>query len=807
MIFRFSILFLFLTTCVSAQSILIKGVVVDHHTKAPLAFVNIVAGNHQTGTTTDIDGKFAIKTERSTCCLRLSYMGYERTTYTIDFSKPLQIVEMNPRVIHLREVVVLPGINPAHRIIDSVLRHKNENDPRKLKAFTYTSYDKVILTIKADSLLTKDTALLDSSAMKARKFLKKQDLFLLETVTNRKYMSPGLNQENVLASKVSGFKDPVIVFMISQIQSTTFYDDQIKIFDKNYINPITRGSKRKYFFQIEDTSYTAKGDTVFIISYRPLLHTHFDGLKGFLSINTHRWAIQNVKAEPAHDTTGIIMRIQQSYQFIQGHWFPVQLNTNIDFLTASIDLGGTVYPMTAIGKSYIRDINLHPSLKKSDFSYHEVEIAPDAIKKRGEFWRKFRVDSLTKRDKETYRVIDSIGKAANFDQFAAVVSTLMSGRIPTYFLDLDLDKFIHYNRYEGLYLGMGVHTNQKVSKRFALGGYWGYGFHDKTAKYGANTSVILNRRSETSLYLAAYHNVQPMGGVYFGEEDQKIWNTNDFYTFYYSRMNLTTGGEATLSFRTKILRDFKYYVGLQAQNKTAFGHYFFQKQNESALSYFKFREAFFSFRFAFREKMIQTTRGYLSMGSRYPVVYLKYTHGFKSLMNGDFRYDRIDLKMEQKLHINYLGDFSYRIMAGMVFGAVPACNLFDGMGSYHPFALFSPNSFGTMRPNEFLSDRYIDLFFTHNFGHLLFNGGKLFNPQVMLITNIAFGGLTHQAYHHNYSFKTLEKGYYESGIVIRKLLDFQIYDLGLGVSYRYGPYGFKLPAKNFAYKISIFYRF
>ncbi len=807
MIFRFSILFFFLTTCVNAQTIRVKGVVVDHNTKEPLAFVNIVAGNHQTGTTTDIDGKFVLKTDRSTCCLRLSYMGYQRTKYTIDLSKPQQIIEMIPRIIHLQEVVVLPGINPAHRIIDSVLRHKNENDPRKLKAFTYTSYDKVILTAKADSLLTKDTALLDSSAMKAREFLKKQDLFLLETVTNRKYMAPGLNQENVLASKVSGFKDPVIVFMISQIQSTTFYDEQIKLFDKNYINPISRGSKRKYFFQIEDTTYTAKGDTVFVISYRPLLHTHFDGLKGFLSINTHGWAIQNVKAEPAHDTTGIIMHIQQAYHFIQGHWFPVQLNTNIDFLTANIDLGGTVYPMTAIGKSYIRDINLHPSLKKSDFSYHEVEIAPDAIKKSGEFWKKFRVDSLTARDKETYRVIDSIGKAANFDKFAAVVSTLMSGHIPAYFLDVDIDKFIHYNQYEGLYLGIGAHTNQQISKRFSLGGYWGYGFHDKTAKYGLNTAVILNQHSETSLYIAGYHDVEPMGGIRFEAGDQRIWNTNDFYTFYYRRMNLTSGGEATLSFRTKMLRDFKWYFGLRAQNKTAFGTYFFQKQNEGALSHFKFREAFFDFRFAFREKMIQTTKGYFSMGSRYPVIFLKYTHGFKSFMNGDFRYDRIDLKIEHTLHINYLGDFSYRIMAGMVVGAVPACNLFDGNGTYRPFALFAPNSFGTMRPNEFLSDRYIDLFLTHNFGHLLFKGGKVFNPQLMLITNIAFGGLKHKAYHHNYSFKTLEKGYYESGIVIRKLLDFQIYDLGLGVTYRYGPYGFKLPAKNFAYKVSIFYRF
>jgi len=112
-----------------------------------------------------------------------------------------------------------------------------------------------------------------------------------------------------------------------------------------------------------------------------------------------------------------------------------------------------------------------------------------------------------------------------------------------------------------------------------------------------------------------------------------------------------------------------------------------------------------------------------------------------------------------------------------------------------------------MRSNEFLSDKYVSLFLSHNFGKLLFREGKLFNPQLMLVTNIAFGMLSNPENHHNYDFNTLEKGYYESGFLIRKILDFSIYDLGLVVLYRYGPYGFDNVSKNFAYKISLFYGF
>ncbi len=801
------ILLLFLSTIILAQKVEIKGIVRDSQNYSPLAFVNIVAGNNKTGTSTDIDGKFSMLISDTICCLHLSYMGYYKANFKVDYSKPVQNIKMTPQVIKLQEVLVFPGKNPAHRIIDSVMKYKKENDPRLLKAFTYMSYDKMVLTIKADSLLHADISTLDSASLKTRKFIEKQDFFILETVTERKYMYPDLNQENVIATKVSGFKDPMIVFMLSQIQSTTFYNRTINIFNKYYVNPISNGSKRKYYFQLEDTTYTGSGDTVFVISFRPLLHTRFNGLKGLLYVNTNKWALQNVKAEPYNDSAGIIVHIQQAYNFIEGHWFPVQLNTNIEFNAIETKSGSNSMPLMAMGKSYIRNVNLHPNLKKRYFGYHEVEINHNATRKKREFWKKYRVDSLTAREKETYRVIDSLGKAENFDKIASVTSTLIGGNVPFYFLNIDLDKFIHYNKYEGIYLGLGVHTNQELSKTLTIGGYGGYGFRDKTAKYGMNVSVILHKRSETSLKIEAYHNVLPSGVICFNAAKQRVWNTNDFYTFFYKRMNLTTGGKATISFRIRPFRDFKWYAGFSAQNKTSYNGYYFQKPQSNAFSHFRFRNVFLDFRFAFREKLIQTTKGYISLGSKYPVAFFKFTHGFSTLFNGDFRYNRFDLKIEQKLHTRYYGDLSYRLMAGKIFGDIPACNLYNSTGTYGNYTVFAPFSFSTMRPDEFLSNQYVALFISHSFKNLLFKGKGLFNPQLTLISNIAFGSLKHKNYHHNYNFKTLEKGYYESGFLIRKLLDLKVYDLGVGVLYRYGPYGLSNIIDNFAFKFSVHYGF
>lgn len=789
------------------QGVIIKGVVKDKADKKSLAFVNIIS-DHGNGTSTDIDGKFSLAVGSKTKMLELTCVGYETTEYHIDFTREKQYIYLQPKLYNLDEVVVFPGVNPAHRIIDSVVSNRDKNDPEKLDAFTYVSYDKMIVTVDADSLMKKDTALLDTSERKMRKFLEKQDIFLMETITERKYKSPGLNQENVLATRVSGFKDPMIAFMISQIQSTSFYDETINIAGKKYVNPISSGSTRKYFFLIEDTTYTANKDTVFIISFRPRRNTNFDGMKGFLSINTDGWAIQNVKAQPADDTTGVIVKIEQAYDKVEGQWFPVQLHTDVIFLNAQMPVGNRNYHLVGNGRSYIRDIHLHPDLKQKDFGYSEVEIEPGATKKKGEFWKEYRIDSLTDREKETYRVIDSIGKAADFDKMANTFQTLFTGKIPFKFIDFDIGKFVHYNKFEGIYLGLGIGTNDILSKKVKFGGYWGYGFGDKRSKYGFDVDLLLHKRSQSRLRIDAYYNAIASGDVVFFDDRNNFWRPDFFYKYFISQMNYTYGAELNYSFKIRPLRDFKWNAGIRLQEKYAGNNYYFAPGGDTLnkQSVFNFTDFQLGFRFAFRERTIETTKGQFSFGSDYPVVYLNYTRGVSGLFGGMYNYDRFDLKIEDKIFMKYLGEFSFRFMGGYILGEVPICNTFNGKGTYSLVTLYAPYSFGTMRPNEFYSDRYAALFLSHNFGNLLFDFKK-WHPELMLFTNIAFGTFNDKQDHLNIEFNTLEHGYFESGLIIRKLLNLQIYDLGAGVLYRYGAYSFDNISQNFAYKVSLFYNF
>ncbi len=792
----------------NAQYYCVKGIVFDASDNKPLAFVNIVINGGKSGGSTDIDGKFSLCSKDPIEKLRFTYVGYETLIYEIKERKPYYRLKLQPTEYELSEVEVFPTENPAHRIIRNVINNRDINDPKMLKSFSYTSYDKMIFTIDDDSLFMKEISLLDTTEKRIRKVLDEQHLFMMETVTERKYLHPEKDYEKVIASKVSGLKDPLFVFMISQMQSTSFYNEMISIMDKRYINPISKGSLKKYLFLIEDTAYAQKNDTVFIISYRPRRKTNFEGMKGVLSINSNKWAIQNVIAEPAKEGKGVNVKIQQMYKQINDeYWFPVQLNTEIRINFMEVGADSRNFKVLGIGKSYIKDIILNPELVASEFKNVEVEVADDAYKRDDIYWDKYRTDTLTNKEKRTYEVLDSLGREYDFDKLTYLAKILITGGIPWGFIDLEIDKILHYNDYEGLYLGMGIQTNNRWSKIFKIGGYWGYGFKDKAAKYGGHIKFNLYSNWDLEAGARYFYDVTESGGVKFLKDDRSLLGPENFRNLVINRMNKTESLQLLLSFR--MLKHFKIYVDFSNTFKEAYKDYQYGIEQDNCKHFindYRFTELTMGTRFAFREKFIKAKSLKFSLGTKYPVAWFQYTRGFNNLLNGEFAYNRYDMKIDYSFYIKYFGNTSLRLMVGYIDGDLPYCNLYNGHGSYSPFMFFVPYSFGTMRMNEFFSNKYLSLYISHNFGKLLLRKER-FEPEFVFITNFTIGTLDNPDKHFNTEIKTLKQGYYESGIMINKLLKMQILSVGVGALYRYGPYGFDDVWDNFGVKLTVTYPF
>ncbi|MRT92628.1 DUF5686 family protein [Ancylomarina sp. 16SWW S1-10-2] len=775
----------------------IKGKVIDHKTQKALAFVNIIFNdNPYCGTTSDIDGKFSFKSAVKTNKLTCSYVGYEKQDLdltSIDTQNELIIkLHSSPKI--LQEVIVKAGENPANRIIRKVIKNKDLNNPEKITSFKYTSYNKDIYDI-----IPHDTIADDSLNIRLKTFLKGGHAFFSESVTERKFMKPDINEEVVIATKVSGFKKPSFASIGTDMQPFSFYNNMITILDINYLNPIAKGSLKKYTFRIKDTLFH-KNDSTYIISFKPKMNKNIDGLTGLLYINTNKYAIENVIAEPFEK--GLIdIKIQQKYSLIDNkQWFPSQLNFELILRNDP----SKRFVTTVNGKTYIEKVELFPELKRSDFSIDAVSIHKLANNRDSSFWVQHRTESLNTSEKTTYRVIDSIGKRYKFDAALLVVEKLADNKITFKFMDIDITKSLIYNQFEGMRLGLGAYTNDKVLKNLSVGGFFGYGLGDHQWKYGGEFALKLNRDKEIEIKGKHQHNLKEPGGLTLNSINTV--NVFDTKIYFASQMDKIKQNSISIGFRT--LKYAKFNFELNHTKVSPQYDYQFQPNELQTITNYTNCDIRIKLKFAYKEKFVNSLKKRMSVGTKYPVLLLSYTKGIKGLYNSEFNFNKIEARIEQSFLSKNIGKTTFRIDGGFIDKALPYGLLFTGEGSYDKnLPLFLANYFQTVRPYEFLSDRFVNIHFSHNFGSLLYKHGK-FQPHISIHNNIGWGKLSHSEYHKNIEFKTKEKGLFETGVQIDNIIKANYLNLlylgfGAGAYYRYGPYAHTNTNDNMTIKFSM----
>jgi hypothetical protein len=228
---------------------------------------------------------------------------------------------------------------------------------------------------------------------------------------------------------------------------------------------------------------------------------------------------------------------------------------------------------------------------------------------------------------------------------------------------------------------------------------------------------------------------------------------------------------------------------------------------ESSYQYTNF-ELQLSLRLAFKEKKLKSESFTFVGNSPYPVVTFNFFRGIKHVLGSEFNYKKLNISITHKQVYKRLGYSEICFAAGTVIGDVPYSLLYVphaggnvNWGKSHlNFGFDGKDQFAAMEANEFLSSSFVSVFFRHCFGKLKRN--SRYNPKIVLCQNIGFGWLKHPEDHYGVNFKTMEKGYYESGIVVEDLLVLlKFLSFGAGVFYRYGPYARDNHFENFAFKL------
>lgn len=830
--------------CHAQKPYIIVGKVLDKATRTTLAFVNMTVTGHPTlGATADIDGIFKITAPFPVKSLSFTYVGYKDLTLPItDTGHLIHVtVLLQESSYQLGEVKILPGVNPALRIIRAAINRSDSNNPEKKHSFTYISYNKMYATadmkLKADTLNSLDSAraklkqesLVKKDTSKKKEetlsdFFKEQYLFLVESVSERRYLYPGHNYEKVIAERTSGLKNSPFALLATQLQSFSFYANPITILGDEYLNPISNGGIKRYNYILQDTLYKGK-DTVFVISFHPSKKKNFNGMKGVVYINTNGFAIQNVIAQPIMDNDLVSIHIHQKYeQLNHNQWFPVQLNT--DWVYNNISLGDSSVETTnkavnpddernkikIVTRSYIKDIKLDTALRKRQFGRVEVEIAQNASHQPDSVWDKYRNDTLSAKEKKTYHVIDSMGTASHLDRKLTWWEALATGKVRIGVVDWDINRLLNYNGYEHFRVGLGGHTNDEISRFVSVGGYGAYGFGDHAFKYGGDAGFLFDKYSNLKLDLSYKNDVIEAGGVaFYNDNDLSLFSPENYRNYFINNMNRIVQEKASLSFDALRYFQFNFFGDEQVQEAT--NSYLFGTNEGGSTVFtnrFYFTEVGINMRFAYDEKFLKSPMGMISLGTKYPILWLNITqgiaaNGLNGFLKGGYNYTRYDLKISKIFRIPQVGYSSFQALAGYVQGNVPYAMLYDARATYTPdlgYSIAVDNTFETMRVNEFLSNRYVNLFYSHNFESYLFHIGN-FKPHPTIVMHAGWGWLDNATEQYNTSFKIMNQGYYESGVEMNNLLKISFLYLGAGAYYRYGPYSIGMPFDNWAFKFTL----
>ena len=781
----------------------VEVTILDSQTKEPLAFVKVGDGRTEP-ILSDIDGKVTLTVlpERT---YRFSFFDYLDTNFTGQQILEEPLVYLAPDLQLMDEVIITPGENPAHRIMRNVIDKRKENDPLRNNSFKYDSYTKFTLTGELNKPLDRDT-LTDSSLIRMLNTFDRQYLFLTETAATRTFIPPNYDKELVTSYNVSGVKDPLFATLANQFQSFSFYDNVFSINDREYINPIAPGGIRRYLFILEDTLVHSNNDTTFTIKFRPRKGKNFEGMQGFLYIHTNNWAIEKVIASPYEESGIFDIKVIHSYRFTNElKWFPYEIST--EFRTPNITISGDA---DLIGKSnlYIKNIEFNVSDKRKLFNPVQTEIDPNALEDTAAL-KNARGRVSTEKEIETYHVIDSLSEENNLDRVLRIFKVLSTGKIPAGKFNVPIDRFIDFNGQEGFRLGAGLETSDKLNKWFTLGGYFAYGFRDKEWKWGGDLSLNFNQRREFFMNFHYSDDLQERGGTTFLNEKFNLieQSSSVLREFYINRFDRQRKAEISIS--GLIRQNFKLTGFANYKRFTFTDSYQFEPLGMNRSS-FEVAETGVEINWNIREKVMMLGDRRVSLGSKYPNIKFRAVKGFSGIAAADFDYYRLQMSIEQEFSIRGFGKLYLSGKSGITLGDVPLTlsqvELGTGTESFGDLSV--PNTFQTMRPAEFFSDRQAALFARFRFLPIKIEAISNFSQPTFVVHSAAgVGSMNNIENHLNYEFNVANKGYYESGLIIDNLLISGFSGFGIGAIYRYGPYSFDQPTDNIVYKISLSFLF
>jgi hypothetical protein len=711
-----------------AQTTKVSGKIYNSETREAMPFVTVVAVGTKFGTVSDIDGNYSLVITGKVDSIKVVYVGYLPTVLPVKQGETQVLnVPMTINSVELNVVTILPGENPAVTLLKKVWKHEPENRKENLDYYQYEAYNKLEFDLNnIPAKMTKSKVLspvkfifdnIDTTNPSEKPHL---PLFFSETVSDFYYRKdPKTQKEIIKGSRVSGVQDASIAqFTGDMYQNVDIYDNNIIVFGKTFVSPISSNGQVYYRYYLVD-SMTIDGHWCYQIQFKPRRKQELLFI-GNVWIADTAFAVKRVEMNIVEDANINYINafyVIQEYNDESGKWMRTQERVIAEFVLADKKMGFYGRKTT----SY-ENIVVNKAMSEDFYSKTENIIVEQGAEKRDEaFWQNARHDSLSKREENIYKMVDSVQSLPIYKSWENTIIVAYSGyKIIGPFEYGPWYKTVSYNQIEGVRVRLGGRTSNSFSKWIEIGGYAAYGFKDEEFKYNFAFKTFITKKPRQLTGINYKRDLEILGlsnnaftsdnvlASLFRRSPLNNFTLVEQYEWWYER-DIFLGLNVRGAFLVRNMHPINNQTYLHRINDTQF-------ETVPGVSTSEFR---MNIRFAWDEKYVEGVFTRTSMGTRFPIFQLQYVAGLKGVFESDYAYHKLSLNVDDRLRFGPFGYLNYMLEAGKTWGLLPfpLMVMHPGNQTY----VLDWAAFNMMNYFEFTSDQYAQMILIHHFDGFFLN--------------------------------------------------------------------------------------
>jgi hypothetical protein len=705
----------------------VHGKIIDGESNEGLPFVNVIFLGTTDGTTTDIDGNFSLTTHARPDSIAVFYLSYSRVVKPVKKNVYQEInFVMRHQTHEINTIVILPGENPAHRILRNVIANKDKNNREKLSAYQYEVYNKMEFDLNDIPKELKKLKILrpvkfvfddiDSSIAHEKPQL---PIMISEAISDYYFRSdPKLKKEVIKANKLAGMEQRSISqFTGDMYLDVNLYTNNILVFGKSFVSPISDNGLFYYHYYLMD-SVELSGRKCYEIQFLPkrkqeLLFT------GTMWITDTTWAVKRLQMKVVDDANINFIQqlaVNQEYELVDGHYMLVRDHLFIDAMMPAQKTG--LYGRKTATYSHIK---VNQPLDDAFYSRTENLVVSDDLNKSDDYWVKNRPDTLSKNELGIYQMMDTIQKLPVYKTWYDLVLMFAKGYKPMGNIELGpYTNVFSSNRIEGGRIRLGGRTSDMFSKWYELNGYTAFGLKDQQFKYKLGFRTFITKKPRQIVGISYKSDYELLG------QSQNAFTQDNIFASLFRRTpirNMTNVQQLESYYEREWFTGFNTKLFFVNRTMTPISDFLYQYYDNDGTLLVKDNihtaELRVVTRLAWNEKYIDGTFSHIPTGTRYPILQITYTKGFKNAFQSDYAYDKIAINVSDRIRINPIGYIDYVFQAGKIYGNVPypLLELHGGNETY----VYDPYAYNMMNYYEFVSDQYFTVQAQHHFDGFFLN--------------------------------------------------------------------------------------